>query len=56
MELILFFDTGKTFMFEQVDNLVVSIDGRNVSFTYFGVATQKQREAKFNNVVGYATN
>ena len=54
MEIIIFFDTGETYMFEQVENLEVSIDGREVSFTYFGKATQKQRHAKFNNVSGYA--
>lgn len=52
MDLILFYENGQTFRFEQVENL--RITGDEVEFDYFGRSTQKHRHAKFTGVVGHS--
>ena len=52
MDLILFYENGQTFRFEQVSNL--RITGDEVEFDYFGKSTQTNRHAIFSCVVGHS--
>lgn len=56
MELIVFTNNGKTFIFNNVSNLKHETQG--FSFTYTGKSTDVKREARFNytSIAGYATN
>ena len=55
MELIVFTNTGKTYLFKNVENFVPTTKG--FKFQYKGVATGETRQAEFNytSVAGYAT-
>lgn len=54
MELIVFTNTGKTYLFKNVENFVPTTQG--FKFQYTGVATGETRQAEFNytSVAGYA--
>lgn len=54
MELIIFTNTGKTYIFNDVENLKPTTDG--FSFDYTGKSTGIKRHAQFNytSVSGYA--
>lgn len=52
MDLILFYENGQTFRFNQVTNL--KVEGDKVEFDYYGLSTQTYRHANFNGIVGYS--
>ena len=56
MELIIFTNAGKTFMFSNISNFRHTTQG--FKFDYIGLSTSKERTAEFNyaSVAGYAIN
>ena len=55
MDLILFYDNGQTYRFQDVTILKIYDNGRRIEFDYFGQSTQKKRKAVFFDFVGYTT-
>ena len=56
MELIVFTNMGRTYLFKNIENFEPTTQG--FKFEYTGVATGETRKAEFNNtsVAGYALN